>query len=60
MTENVLNRRLLPNVAPVLQLSFTMRLQKVGLNPTLLAGLVLISGVFLWLGLRAFDRRAIS
>jgi peptide/nickel transport system permease protein len=47
MTENVLNRRLLPNVAPVLQLSFTMRLQKVGLNPTLLAGLVLLAIVIL-------------
>src|SRR6266852_4576612 len=47
MTENVLNRRLLPNVAPVLQLGFTMRLQKVGLNPTLLAGLVLLAIVIL-------------
>ena len=36
-----------PRVAPALQLSFTMRLQKVGLNPTLLAGLVLLALVVL-------------
>jgi peptide/nickel transport system permease protein len=35
------------NVAPVLQLGFTMRLQKVGLNVTLLAGLVLLAVVIL-------------
>ncbi len=43
MSENVLRRSVLPNVAPVLQLSFTMRLQKIGLNPTLLTGLVLLA-----------------
>ena len=42
MSDTVLKRRAVPNVAPVLQLGFTMRLQKVGLNPTLLAGLVLV------------------
>jgi peptide/nickel transport system permease protein len=47
MTENVLSSRLMPRAAPVLQLSFTMRLQKIGLNPTLLAGLVLLALVIL-------------
>ena len=47
MSENVLNRGVLRNVAPVLQLSFTMRLQKIGLNPTLLTGLVLLALVVL-------------
>jgi peptide/nickel transport system permease protein len=37
----------MPNVAPVLQLGFTMRLQRVGLNVTLLAGLVLLAVVIL-------------
>src|SRR5713226_270505 len=47
MSENVLDRRLLPRVAPVPRLGFTMRLQKIGLNPTLLAGLVLLTLVVL-------------
>jgi peptide/nickel transport system permease protein len=47
MSEDVLDTRLLPNVAPALQLSFTMRLQKVGLNPTLVSGLVLLGIVIL-------------
>ncbi len=47
MSENVLNSGLLPNVAPVPRLGVTMRLQKVGLNPTLLAGLVLLALVVL-------------
>jgi peptide/nickel transport system permease protein len=47
MSESVLNRSALRNVAPVLQLSFTMRLQKMGLNPTLLTGLVLLAIVIL-------------
>jgi peptide/nickel transport system permease protein len=47
MSERVLDRRLMPSVAPVLQLSFTMRLQKIGLNPTLLVGLVLLAFVVL-------------
>jgi peptide/nickel transport system permease protein len=47
MSENVLNTRLMPNVATVLKLSFTMRLQKIGLNPTLLTGLVLFAFVVL-------------
>jgi peptide/nickel transport system permease protein len=42
----VLKSRLLPNVAaPALQLSYTMRLQKIGLNPTLVAGVVLLAVV---------------
>jgi len=43
MSDTVLSSSLArPRVAPVpQQLSFTMRLQKIGLNPTLLAGLVL-------------------
>jgi peptide/nickel transport system permease protein len=48
MSENVLNSSLSrPQVAPILQLSFSMRLQKVGLNPTLLAGLLLLGLVVL-------------
>jgi peptide/nickel transport system permease protein len=47
MSESVLNRGALGNVAPVLQLSLTMRLQKIGLNPTLLTGLVLLAIVIL-------------
>src|SRR5713226_2646749 len=47
MSDTVLKRRVMPNVAPVLQLSFTMRLQKIGLNETLLAGLVLLGLVVL-------------
>src|SRR4030088_1720155 len=47
MSDTVLKRRAMPNVAPVLQLGFTMRLQKIGLNPTLLAGLVLLALVVL-------------
>ena len=47
MSESVLNRGALGNLAPVLQLSFTMRLQKMGLNPTLLTGLVLLAIVIL-------------
>jgi peptide/nickel transport system permease protein len=47
MSENVLDRRVMANVPHVLQLSFTMRLQKIGLNPTLLAGLVLLAFVVL-------------
>jgi len=47
MSENVLSSGLLPNVAPVPRLGVTMRLQKVGLNPTLLAGLVLLALVVL-------------
>ena len=47
MSENVLNRGVLRNVTPVLQLSFSMRLQKIGLNPTLLTGLVLLTIVVL-------------
>src|SRR6266567_355700 len=43
MSDTVLKRRAMPNVAPALQLGFTMRLQKVGLNVTLLAGLVLLT-----------------
>src|SRR5439155_6834538 len=47
MSDTVLKRRAVPNVAPVLHLGFTMRLQKVGLNPILLAGLVLLAVVVL-------------
>jgi peptide/nickel transport system permease protein len=43
MSEGVLDTRLRPQVAPLPELSFTMRLQKVGLNPTLLAGLLLLA-----------------
>src|SRR3984893_119365 len=48
MTDTVLDSRVVrPRVAPALHLSFTMRLQKVGLNPTLLAGLILLALVIL-------------
>ena len=49
MTDTALSTNLArPRVAPVLhQLSFTMRLQKIGLNPTLLAGLILLALVVL-------------
>src|SRR5229473_7178930 len=47
MSDTVLKRSAMSNVAPVLQLGFTMRLQKVGLNVTLLAGLVLLAVVIL-------------
>jgi len=47
MSESVLDSGLRRQVAPVLQLSFTMRLQKVGLNTTLLVGLVLLALVIL-------------
>src|SRR5712691_4400056 len=48
MSEVVLDTRLSrPKVAPLPQLGFTMRLQKVGLNPTLLAGLLLLALVVL-------------
>jgi peptide/nickel transport system permease protein len=48
MSEQVLDASLSrPRVAPVLPLSFSMRLQKIGLNPTLLAGLVLLALVIL-------------
>lgn len=47
MTENALNPSLSRPSAPALQLSVGMRLQKVGLNPTLVAGLVLMAVVLL-------------
>jgi len=47
MSENVLNTPVLTNVAAVPRLSYSMRLQKVGLNATLLAGLVLLAVVVL-------------
>jgi hypothetical protein len=48
MTENVLESSLSkPRVTPALQLGYAMRLQKIGLNPTLLAGLVLLALVAL-------------
>src|ERR1051326_7672557 len=47
MSENVLNTNVLANVAAVPRLSFSMRLRKVGLNGTLLAGLVLLGVVLL-------------
>ena len=49
MSEVVLDSRLRRQVAPapVPRLSFTMRLQKIGLNPTLLAGLLLLALVVL-------------
>ena len=48
MSESVLDAGLRPRVGElVLQLSFTMRLQKIGLNPTLLAGLLLLALVVL-------------
>jgi peptide/nickel transport system permease protein len=46
MSEGVLDTGLQP-VAPALELSFSMRLKKVGLNGTLLAGLVLLAVVLL-------------
>lgn len=46
MGETVLSPAL-PHSAPALRLSFGMRLQKIGLNPTLLAGLVILSVVVL-------------
>jgi peptide/nickel transport system permease protein len=47
MSENVLNSHVLTNVASVPRLSVSMRLQKVGLNGTLLAGLVMLAVVVL-------------
>jgi peptide/nickel transport system permease protein len=47
MSESVLDTGLRQDIAPVLPLSFTLRLQKVGLNPTLLAGLALLAMVIL-------------
>jgi peptide/nickel transport system permease protein len=48
MSEIVLNTSLRrPKAAPTLELSFTMRLQKIGLNPTLLSGLGLLALVVL-------------
>src|SRR5216683_7136848 len=48
MSEVVLDTRVSrPKVAPLPQLGFTLRLQKIGLNPTLLAGLVLLALVVL-------------
>lgn len=49
MTDTALSTSLArPRVAPVVhQLSFTMRLQKIGLNVTLLAGLILLALVIL-------------
>jgi peptide/nickel transport system permease protein len=44
MSEQVLAR---PQVAPVLRVGFGMRLQKVGLNATLLTGLILLAVVIL-------------
>jgi peptide/nickel transport system permease protein len=49
MSETALSTNLArPRVAPAVhQLSFTMRLQKIGLNPTLLGGLILLTLVVL-------------
>src|ERR1700704_5649742 len=48
MSEVVLDTRLSrPRVTPVPRLGFTLRLQKIGLNPTLLAGLILLTLVVL-------------
>jgi peptide/nickel transport system permease protein len=48
MSEGALHTSLSrPNVTPALQLSFSMRLQRIGLNSTLLAGLVLLALVVL-------------
>src|SRR5947209_18741594 len=47
MSEVVLASPPVPRVAAVVELSFGMRLQRIGLNPTLLAGLVLLGGVVL-------------
>jgi peptide/nickel transport system permease protein len=44
MSEQVLDASLArPRTAPMLQLGFSMRLQRVGLNPTVLAGLALLA-----------------
>ncbi len=45
MSESALDARLTREVAPPLQLSFAMRLQKIGLNPTLVTGLGLLAAV---------------
>lgn len=47
MSENVLNTAVLTPVTAVPRLSYSMRLQKLGLNPTLLAGLLLLAVVVL-------------
>src|SRR5215471_13569760 len=49
MADNVLSPALPQTAqsAPVLHLSFGMRLQKIGLNPTLLAGLIILAVVVL-------------
>src|SRR5919201_429644 len=48
MSEGALHTSLSrPNVTPALQLSFSMRLQRIGLNSTLVAGLVLLALVVL-------------
>src|SRR5215469_18810991 len=48
MSESALNSStVLPKVAAVPQLSYSMRLQKIGLNGTLLAGLVVLAVVVL-------------
>ena len=53
MSESVLNSStVLPKVGGVPQLSYSMRLQKVGLNATLLAGLVL--GIAMMVGVLGF------
>jgi peptide/nickel transport system permease protein len=47
MSDTALETRALPGVTPAPPLSFTLRLRKRGLNPTLLAGLILIGLVVL-------------
>src|SRR6185503_11348665 len=47
MSESVLKPTALSNTAPVLQLDFTMRLRKIGLNRTLVTGMVLLALVVL-------------
>lgn len=47
MSENVLNTAVLTPVTAMPRLSYSMRLQKLGLNPTLLAGLLLLAVVVL-------------
>src|SRR5215470_14494726 len=47
MADSVLESGLHRPVATVPRLGFTMRLQKIGLNPTLLAGLILLAIVVL-------------